>query len=1644
MSMAGPRSPPPPGSRCHPPAAAFNLMLGVLHVLLPCFRQGGAQGQVIDPMPSVVELWQAEEGEPMLPTQADAEQDVEEPHKEQSFAGPTGKALQLHPSTVDFGTQLLGLLSVKLVHAYNPSRDREVVVTSLFTATPHFHVSAVQSRVIPVKGKTTFRVIFLPTDEGSLESTLFINTSSHGVLSYPLFGVGISRDSTAGSKTLLQNTYLLFPHIEHIHLPPTQEEITNTSLLQARLKWALHCEPKSSFIQAGHTLMLQMNLMIQIHSDPHGLGDLRQYILENLFVVCVVRDSHKCSGDSKVTVYALNSGGHLVHIEDLQHLTGSSTSSLQFHPILLPSSTTNFTEVASITCHAAACYGGSSGSADAERSQLDSSRTLKACLSYHVTEGYFGIDPSVAEFHIQPHSDASGVWSVWLTNNLEFNIVLNEVFIAREMKHILKVLNFTGHLTLPPGCWNVFSLKLSTKDEPISLFTNILLTTNLGVLFQIPLQIHLTLSEKGCPRFEAIAQCDVLSYLRKPDAASLRWEESLSLDGASGSVDSDLGTELYDQYQKIKHQESCRRNVLDMMQSIHRKQHEEGSVAFFLPRLVTEPDSVLNFSATAPRNSTVQYFLIRNPSSLPVTVQLLPLSSYPDPHVALGLLKKWFGIDTQTMNLTTAEFRLVRECTQMELQQEDCAREKTSLEVLQLQLQPWENRRIGVLFTPVDYKKVTTLILIRNNLTVLDAVPLEGVGAREMLKVGGRLPGTGGSLRFKVPESTLMDCRQQLKNSKQILSIRKNFKVENIGPLPISISSMKINGYSCQGFGFEVLDCQAFTLPENSSREIGIIFIPDFTSSWVIRELTLVTETDLEFQFTLNVTLPHHLLPLCADGVPGPGWEESFWRMTVLFVSLSLLGVILIAFQQAQYILAEFMKSRHRPNPGLAMHQNSHRVDTIGADSYRSSCKSFVDSCGSPDKGRGKGFIPVGAAPSRSQTLPKSRSAVCGHSQKKPKCSFYYNRQKPSSLANSSSPAVDTQQQQEHTTEDQPSCAKLEPCSDIPRDKWTNLNFISKIDTSAQKPKVVLDKEELILKAVSAVPSSSSDANLKEEPRVCMFPKETDVKTLDTGPELREQAFCSMHVPKNLPETPSPRISSPSQTQPKTVTRSCHGEQSTVCKAQMCVGNDQLMSSRNEKLNCEPVNKLLIQEPSVAKPVHKVPQEEKLCRGRDLPSAALACSTFQQNDVHRMKRSPEKRDGNVSISNWNKNRISARKNRKKNANISTRVPEQTEWKHMCTEFERPELRTSSKLRNWYPVSNGETSKAEQKPGRLPAEEETENCYQNSRRKCVKKFSSDSSSDCGSSWSSVRASRGSWGSWSSTSSSDGDKKPILLRQGLPSNESMVQNDFPAETQMAVNLPHNICSPRTDMNVVPHFAETLSPTFADVVAEPEKSKGLYPRGDIWPVQPVCLTTGLNYNLENNAGCVIQEHPSVHNSYIEWNATCDGHRLSNMYGPLHMEDYNSFPEENMNYHTAFPSSEVQNPAFVDHSCQSSWNMNSTTPPPPPPPPATHVPTAWDPAGYPNSSPYLSSTRSLSPMSGLFGSIWAPQNDMYESYFPVSASSAQAEHIENQAVLCKPEYSSRFNPFHAYMNLDLWTTAANRNATFPLSRDSGYCGNM
>ncbi|XP_076430429.1 transmembrane protein 131-like isoform X5 [Peromyscus maniculatus bairdii] len=1554
--MAGLRR--PPSSAYRRTAAAVNLLLGVFQVLLSCCRPGGAQGQAIEPLPNVVELWQAEEGELLLPTQGDSEEDLEEPSQEQSFSEKLfiGKGLHFQPSVLDFGIQFLGHPAAKLLYAYNPSRDSEVVVNSVFTAARHFHVPPVHCRVIPAMGRTSFRIIFLPTEEGSTESSLFINTSSHGVLSYHVSGVGTRRVSTEGSAEQLPNTYFLLPQVQSIQLSQTQAETTNTTLLRVQLECSLHnkvCQQlKSCYLGPGDAFPLEMSIVVAVENSSRQPEENTQSLLDHLSIVYVATAESEATDESAVNMFVLHSGNSLIWIQDIHHFSQKNALALQFEPVLLPSSTTNFTRIASFICKA----GTSCDSGLVDMRKRKNAPALRACLSSPVVQGYFRVDASTAQFHIERQENATGVWSVWYRSHLDHSIVLKDVFVSKEAKHILKVLSFPGPLFLPPGCWNIFSLKLAVKGVLLNMLTNVFLTTSTGAIFAIPLQIFSAPTKEGSLGFEVIAHCGMHYFMGKSKTEIPTWDGSLSLDRSTWDVDSELANKLYEKWKKYKNGDVCRRNVLGMTQFASAKKSKDSEpLVSFLPRLLVEPGLVLNFSATALRNSVVKYFVVRNPSPWPVSLQILPLSLYPKPEAAVRLLHKWFGTDMQMINFTTGEFQLTKACP---YQGEPS--EESSFDALHLHLQPLEMRRVGVVFTPVDYGKVTSLILIRNNLTVIDAVVVEGFGAQELLKVGGRLPGAGGSLRFKVPESTLMDCRRQMKDSKQILSITKNFKVENIGPLPVTVTSLKINGYNCQGYGFQVLDCHPFSLNPNTSRDISIVFTPDFTSSWVIRELMLVTAADLEFHFTLNVTLPHHMLPLCAEVVPGPSWEESFWKLTVFFVSLSLLGVILIAFQQAQYILMEFMKTRQRQNGSSSSQPNGGPVDVVSSHSHNN-CKNFLDTYSPSDKGRGKSCLPVGPPLSRIQNASKRSPATYGHSQKKHKCSFYYSKQKPSTSV-ASSANITTEEKQTLTLASSLSAAKEDACADIISENWVSLKYASGVNVNLQKnltlPKNVLNKEENSLKN-TVVNNTSSECSMKEGIQTCMFPKETDIKTSENVAELKEQEPCLQKTSKKPPESPLPK--SPPQSQ-----------QADMPEVSRKHGNNQQVPIKNEVDVCETV-KGSDTKPSSIKKSQRASPEAACSEKQDILSA-------EQEDPHRRRKLQEKREGSTQALNWNKNRT-CRKNKKRGAAQASRPSEQSELKLVCSDFERPE--PSSDARSWCARdSPGEMCKAGVDIlGSSPAQREEDSYYQKSEKKCADKFCSDSSSDCGSSSGSVRASRGSWGSWSS-SSSDCDRKPAVDAQ--------------------------------------HF---LLP-------------GLYPPGGLWPSQPVCLSSSSSFScpVENSAPDVSQEPASIpDSSFIDWSASCEG-QFPSVYCPLELNDYNAFPEENMNYANGFPCPSKVQTDLVGHSAQSTWNTPASTP------------TAWEHAGFVSSPSYLTSTRSLSPMSGLFGSIWAPQSDVYENCCPVSPttehSTTTTTHMENQ-VMCK-EYYPGFNPFRAYMNLDIWTSTANRNANFPLARDSSYCGNV
>ncbi|XP_030592593.1 transmembrane protein 131-like isoform X3 [Archocentrus centrarchus] len=1514
------------GSHCHR-KTWINILLGILQFLLPCVQHGGAQLQALSQMsPSVVEVWQPEDAEPLVPLQVEKERRKEGlPLKDSSspYMQENGKPLHFQPPVLEFGTQPLGLPRAETIYIHNPSQEVPVTLLSMFTSSRHFYIPSFHRRVIPPRGKASFKLIFLPSEEGNIENTLFINTSAHGLLSYQVFGVGEDQGSLKSVQR--KDSLLLFPHIQSIKLTQTQEDASNITILGLLLECSLPKSwnsPQGSCLHSEERLSLQINLSAR-GDQPADLDKLKPYVIEHILVLLVAPTAGQDAfGESKIGVYMLNSGGKKLYIKDMQVLS-KVEASLDFNQVLLTPEAKNFTKVATLACR------GSLPGLDQKcishiSFKIMGNRTTYSFPGLHIPHRSVGDLFSL--FHMKQR--AVNQVDLWLSNPFPVPLIVLSASLSEKLQGVMKVMNFSSPLTVSQGCWHVLSLQLLSRALPLNQVSTLSLNTSLGTALHIPLYFHPNPSEQGEVVFEAERECGRPCPLRLSETGHSEWQRSLLPDfsHSSWAVDSKLAAELCSRWQSHKEKLPCR-----------------------WPRLPIEASSLLDFGATPVNESKVKTFMLKNPSSSVVSVEIRLLSLYPAPLEALDLLTKWFNISPLSVNISAIEFSLLASPSMVSKNMEAI----TGDGVLRLLLQPWEAREVAVVYTPSEHKPTTTILIIRNNLTVFDMVVVQGHGAKELLRVGGKLPGPGASLRFNVPQSTLMECRDGLRSNKPLFAIRKSFKVENAGELPLTVMSMNINGYKCQGFGFEVLQCNSFSLGHNTSSELTIAFTPDFTSSWVIRDLTLVTSRGTSFPFTLNVTLPHHMLPLCAQVVPGPSWEETFWVITLIFTCFSLFGVCLMAFYQAQYILNEFSAPSSRSNHNSVMSRENGSVNNItpnGVNKTKGSCKTYVDTCHTSDKGKGRGSPALANSPTpRPQSTKKGSSTTPIQQQKKYKVSLYYTKYKPSSSA-ASAGAVTMDEEQEDLrpdpllTPDTDACNNNEP------------TFINEMDKMTA-PDFKEDVEDTVSAAV-------------------MFP---------------------MEIPAGFPNVtlgPGPRPG---------------------------------------LLLCNPIEK------SCTEHYGERMESEK----RESAEVEL------RDDSKALKKKSQSTESGTAAGN-NKGKRSRRKTEnvssapEHNMLITPARDKEPDWKTVDYNVSGTHSRNRS--------SNSSKTEA-LKPAQTAENPLKQNgvCPARTRKKCTPERRvgnvCESGSDSGSSSGSVRASRGSWGSCSSTSSMEGDKDPSA-RTHRPTTSSRKRDSmqcgvYPEErdsyqpnynanykTKSMNSLYHRDLHQSPDPTVPIFTSSFANPVAAGTDRNMDLTRQYLPE-ETWSAPPIPLTSEFRYNTPEALSYIPQPPTTGPYSRLTW-SNANSHCTS----PYAYCEENNYIG-NGTFTSGFPSQEGQN----IHSNQTIWSEEQPQ----------ESPSTWETAACVGSKPYFSGTRSLSPMSSLFGSIWTPQSEPYPSHFqpersaPVSPITPPHSPFNREPVgACGPLQYSSFNPFGPHMNLDIWNSSSNRSSNSQLSNDSGYCGDV
>ncbi|KAG8197319.1 hypothetical protein JTE90_013446 [Oedothorax gibbosus] len=330
----------------------------------------------------------------------------------------------------------------------------------------------------------------------------------------------------------------------------------------------------------------------------------------------------------------------------------------------------------------------------------------------------------------------------------------------------------------------------------------------------------------------------------------------------------------------------------------------------------------LKFPITQIGNHSVKDFTLENPSSLPVIVQIVPLSLYPNTAKIIKVLKERYGDsygasnvlkDSEVFTLEDLEENNHNPDNHIPAYRESLEEffgiqsHKKSIAML---LTPGMRVRIQVGFTPKDDSLKSSLILIRNNLTVMDALLVHGQGGYGQITLGNIPSGSDSILMFELTDNLLKDC-YSLKSDNYVpnFTVRRAFTARNTGALPMYVKGFDISGKFCQGYGFRILNCQPFELQPNATKKIDIAYTPDFSLTHIERILNIHTSQGPQgktIQYKVVATVPRHLLAFCSQSVPRPFWETYLYLIFVCLSLVMIVTVVVCGYLDSQRLLNRF------------------------------------------------------------------------------------------------------------------------------------------------------------------------------------------------------------------------------------------------------------------------------------------------------------------------------------------------------------------------------------------------------------------------------------------------------------------------------------------------------------------------------------------------------------------------------------------------------------------------------------------------------------------------------------------------------------------------------------------------------------------
>uniref|UniRef100_A0A0A9DX01 Transmembrane protein 131-like N-terminal domain-containing protein n=1 Tax=Arundo donax TaxID=35708 RepID=A0A0A9DX01_ARUDO len=185
--------------------------------------------------------------------------------------------------------------------------------------------------------------------------------------------------------------------------------------------------------------------------------------------------------------------------------------------------------------------------------------------------------------------------------------------------------------------------------------------------------------------------------------------------------------------------------------------------------------------------------------------------------------------------------------------------------ITETQVGPSETALLGpVVFRPSNGCMWSSMVLIRNNLSGVEMLPLRAHGGRQSIvllegsepvwklefNLGSHVQNKSTLSKSEVPSPL---CSEQLS---------KEIHVKNSGDLPLQVTKVKISGADCGVDGFSVDNCKGFNLGPSESIRMLISFQADFSSAMVQRDLELAMSTGI-FVIPMSANIPVCMLSQC-------------------------------------------------------------------------------------------------------------------------------------------------------------------------------------------------------------------------------------------------------------------------------------------------------------------------------------------------------------------------------------------------------------------------------------------------------------------------------------------------------------------------------------------------------------------------------------------------------------------------------------------------------------------------------------------------------------------------------------------------------------------------------------------------------------